>query len=533
MRRHLLIPLVPLVLLSAIFCVPGAAAASERLAVLELYNPAKLEQQAVDYLTDRVRAATLATLGERVKVLTRENLVALLPPQTDLADCAGADCEIETGRRVGAGYVISGELVRLDATLKLSLKLHATGDGSLLSAEAASGDDADGLDSALAAVVARLVRPVMRRTPTPIFNAPVPLPAVPTVSATVGPLATVGFADVDLTLLDALQTAHRLEARADAAAVERAAAWRAVAERAEGERAAEARRRAEQWRARDAAEQARAKAVREAWARHRVDAAKLQRLLAYDASVVPPAQKKAWQAEFDAAYGPWLAEFERLTRTVEWVAMPGGVFEWEGARAPLDVAPFGISRTEVTTAQYAICVEAGKCPAIDYGACRGGPSLAAATPEFFGAPDQPAVCLTRAEARAYAAFVGGRLPTPTEWMFAARGGRSADGFPWGHAPATCERAVLMDAQGPACGRGSTWPVCSRPQGSSREGLCDVAGNAGEWVEVEGGASNLGGATAMGGSLMHATLDPRVIDRVDPESRLAFVGFRVVRDRPAP
>ncbi len=523
--------LVPALALA--LALPHAALGAERLAVLELYNPAGLEQQAADYLTDRIRAAALGALGERVKVLTRENLVALMPPGADLADCAGADCEVETGRRLGARFVISGELVRLGETLKLSLKLHATDDGTLLAAEAASGPDAEGLEAALPPVVAALVQPVKRHTPTPIFAAPTPLPAVPAVDAKVGPLAVVGFRDIDLDLLDALQVAHRLEANDRATAAQRAAAWASVAERAEGERAAEATTRAEQWRARHAAEVERARAARAAWARYREDEAKLDRLLTYDASVVPEARKAEWKAAFEAAYAPWQAEFARMTAEVEWVPLPGGDFEWEASSGPARLAPFDISRSEVTVAQYTTCVEAGACAPIDWAACRAGPTLAPAGAEHYGAPAQPAVCLTLAEARAFAKHVGGRLPSPDEWMFAARSGRMTDGYPWGRAPASCERAVFLDAAGPGCGRKATWPVCSRPAGHSRDGLCDMAGNAAEWVEPISGRAPFparGQGTVMGGGLMHAILDPRIIDHIAPTDRRPHIGFRVARDR---
>ena len=89
---------------------------------------------------------------------------------------------------------------------------------------------------------------------------------------------------------------------------------------------------------------------------------------------------------------------------------------------------FWIDRTEVTNAQYRACVEAG--------ACR--------EPECWddddaNAPNQPVVCLLRADAQDYAAWVGGRLPTEAEWEKAARG---TDGriYPWGNSPPDCDRA---------------------------------------------------------------------------------------------
>ena len=36
--------------------------------------------------------------------------------------------------------------------------------------------------------------------------------------------------------------------------------------------------------------------------------------------------------------------------------------------------------------------------------------------------------------------------------------------------------------GKGCGQGRTWPVCSKPRGNTAQGLCDLAGNVGEWVE---------------------------------------------------
>ena len=51
-------------------------AAPERVAVLELRNPAALRAQEASYLTDLVRIAALKLPGKRFFVMTRENILA-------------------------------------------------------------------------------------------------------------------------------------------------------------------------------------------------------------------------------------------------------------------------------------------------------------------------------------------------------------------------------------------------------------------------------------------------------------------------
>jgi len=87
-------------------------------------------------------------------------------------------------------------------------------------------------------------------------------------------------------------------------------------------------------------------------------------------------------------------------------------------------------------------------------------------------------------ASAYCEWLGKRLPSESEWEKSARG---TDGklFPWGYDNITCDYAVYNDpgAGGVGCGTDAPLDVCSKsPQGDSPYGLCDMLGNASEWVE---------------------------------------------------
>jgi len=132
-----------------------------------------------------------------------------------------------------------------------------------------------------------------------------------------------------------------------------------------------------------------------------------------------------------------------------------------------------MTKTQVTVEQYKACVDAGACTAPDTGGyCNWGQS---------DRGKHPINCVDWHQAQAYAKWAGGRLPTEAEWEYAARSGGRDWKYPWGNENATCDRAV-MDDGGNGCGRGSTWPVCSKPKGNTTHGLCDMAGNVWEWVQ---------------------------------------------------
>ena len=98
--------------------------------------------------------------------------------------------------------------------------------------------------------------------------------------------------------------------------------------------------------------------------------------------------------------------------------------------------------------------------------------------------NHPINCVYWEQARVYCLWAGGRLPSESEWEYAARSGGQDITYPWGNEAATCAYAVMNDsnAGGNGCGTGGTMPVCSKPTGNTSQGLCDMSGNVWEWVQ---------------------------------------------------
>lgn len=151
----------------------------------------------------------------------------------------------------------------------------------------------------------------------------------------------------------------------------------------------------------------------------------------------------------------------------------------------------------------------------------------------------PINCLTWFEALAFCIYEGGRLPTESEWEYAAAGGSEERLYPWGNDAPTSAHAHFYP--------GALGPVGSTALGRARWGQFDMAGNVWEWAldwldpswyegagnpcdncaNIAGGSHRVlrGGAY----SFEEVTLRAATRSAEEPAVRRAFIGVRCVRD----
>jgi len=150
-------------LLIAIVPLPsrGQPDSFTRVAVLDLVNNANVDDKELEYLSDLVRSSIRRVLpSEDYLLLTRENILELLPDGRTLGDCVG-ECAIEVGRKLGADLVVTGEVVEFNNELRLSLKLHETKNANLLNSTVIAGGKMVVLEHAIKSESSNLLNPVI------------------------------------------------------------------------------------------------------------------------------------------------------------------------------------------------------------------------------------------------------------------------------------------------------------------------------------------------------------------------------------
>ncbi len=173
----------------------------------------------------------------------------------------------------------------------------------------------------------------------------------------------------------------------------------------------------------------------------------------------------------------------------ELIFIKGGSFQMGREDGPNDEKPthnvivrdFYISKTEVTVGQYKKCVEAKVCS-------KPGEGGFCNWDKWF-VDNHPINCVNWSQALIFATWVGGHLPSEVQWEYAARSGGKNIKYPWGNVDVTCDVANYGD-----CYDKGTIAVCSKEDGNTMQGVCDMGGNVWEWLSDEWHKSYVGAPT---------------------------------------
>lgn len=151
--------------------------------------------------------------------------------------------------------------------------------------------------------------------------------------------------------------------------------------------------------------------------------------------------------------------------------------------------------------------------------------------------DMPVVHVAYADAVAYAAWKGGRLPSEKEWEYAARGGLDGATYEWGETPPQngTPRANTWQGVFPVIDKGEDGFMGAAPTGqyaANGYGLYDMTGNVWEWVADQNKARNMG--LIKGGSFLCADnfcrrYRPAAKQPQELDFSTNHIGFRVVQD----
>ena len=133
------------------------------VAILETKSRGVIELNESQYLTNVLREEAVKVLPPSLNytIMTRENILAMLPPEKRIEDCEGS-CLVETGRNISADYVAQASISTFGTSLTISVELYNSANGKLISSFNAKSSDVENLELEIRKKVPKMFQEVLR-----------------------------------------------------------------------------------------------------------------------------------------------------------------------------------------------------------------------------------------------------------------------------------------------------------------------------------------------------------------------------------
>jgi formylglycine-generating enzyme required for sulfatase activity len=228
--------------------------------------------------------------------------------------------------------------------------------------------------------------------------------------------------------------------------------------------------------------------------------------------------------------------------------IPAGTFTLGAMKKQATVGRYCLDVNEVSVADFKLCVDASSCRAPDGYVEKKDDWGQFCNWQRSDRRDHPVNCVDWSQATAYCAWTKKRLPTESEWEWAARSGDKGWNYPWGNSAPDGSQAnacgiecapifdrKMTETVTPLYGANDGWedtaPVGSFPKGDNLWGVHDLAGNVAEWTDgafddaaIDVARIQRGGHWRLGDG-RGADLMASARERREPDSRRGSVGFR--------
>ena len=148
-RLFLISHVKPLILLIMVQTMVYAANIVAVLEIVPADDEVELTLSQYRHLTDELRNRARITLPEEFSILTRDNIISLLPQDEEEQACLAEGCAVDIGRAIGADYVTQGQIRMFDGKLTLTVELFSSMNGNLLGSFVTESENATGLLNAI------------------------------------------------------------------------------------------------------------------------------------------------------------------------------------------------------------------------------------------------------------------------------------------------------------------------------------------------------------------------------------------------